>query len=67
MPEVALPTWVVEVVPEEPGLDELLRRLRTGEPAVLGYLRENRACFDVRTIQDSELSQAADAIRSALS
>ena len=67
MPEVRLPAWVVEVLPEEMGLDEFLRRLRTGEPAVLGYLHEGRACFDVRTIGDSELAQAADAVRSALS
>ena len=67
MPEVTLPTWVVEVTPEALGLDEFLRRLRTGEPAVLGYLHENRACFDVRTIQDGELAPAAETIRSALS
>jgi len=44
-----------------PGGDELQRRLRQGEPAVAGYLREGRVVLDLRTVdpEDDETLLAA--------
>ena len=66
LPEVFLPAWVVEIRPGDGDTAGLLRRLRTGDPAVLGYIRADRACFDVRTLTEAEAEEAARAIRAAL-
>ena len=66
MPGAELPAWVVEVLPGDRDAAGLLRRLRTGTPAVLGYIRAGWACFDVRTLTGAETAEAAQAIRAAL-
>jgi len=66
LPDVKLPTWVVGIVPERCGVDEFLYRLRTGEHAVLGYIHEDQACFDPRTIPAEDLLETARAIKEAL-
>src|SRR5207245_2855814 len=50
LPDRPLKTWVVEVTARDVGDAELARRLRTGEPAVLGRLRKGRLVLDVRTV-----------------
>lgn len=44
-----------------PGGDDLLERLRAGDPPVVGYLREGRLILDLRTVdpEDDELLLAA--------
>ncbi|MDR1766404.1 MAG: L-seryl-tRNA(Sec) selenium transferase [Lachnospiraceae bacterium] len=67
MPGVKLPTWVVEVTPASCSPDELLRRLRTGDPAVLAYIREGKVCLDVRTLEETDFPVLARLVAQALS
>lgn len=64
LPEVELSTWTIEIRPREQSPDSLLARLRSGTPAVLGYIRHDCVCFDLRTVRHDEISELAAAIRS---
>jgi L-seryl-tRNA(Ser) seleniumtransferase len=50
LPDQAMPTWVVEVEADGVSEEELARRLRMGEPAVMGRLQGGKLLLDVRTI-----------------
>ena len=62
LPLARLPGWVVAV--EMPGrtADELDARARGADPPVVGYIREGRLRFDVRTLSDDDIREAADAL-----
>ena len=64
LPEVALPAYVVEIATTE--ADQILRKLRTGEPAVLAYIREGKVCFDTRTVTDEELEKLERVIKEVM-
>ena len=65
LPDQKMPTWVVEVAPS--GLsDELLAyRLRTGEPSVMGRLRDGKLVLDVRTVFPHQEAALVDAVARA--
>lgn len=67
LPDQKLPTWVVEVRSE--GMDEehLAQRLRTGDPAVVGRLREGRMVLDARTVFPQQIPDLIAAMRQAVS
>lgn len=50
LPGVELPTWLVAVTVADLGATELARRLRTGEPAVVGRIADERVLLDPRTL-----------------
>jgi L-seryl-tRNA(Ser) seleniumtransferase len=62
LPMQWLPGWMVSA--EVPGRtpDELDARARAAEPPVIGYIRGGRLRFDVRTIRDDEIHEAAEAL-----
>jgi L-seryl-tRNA(Ser) seleniumtransferase len=62
--ELSGPACAVE--PGPPGADELARRLRAGDPPVIGRLREGRLLLDPRTLTDEEARRAAQAVVTAL-
>jgi L-seryl-tRNA(Ser) seleniumtransferase len=45
--------------------ESLAAPLRTGEPAVVGIIRDGRLLLDCRTLADDELDAVADAVRAA--
>ena len=49
-PSAALPTWVVAVAVEGLSADELLARLRQGDPPIVARVREDRVVLDLRTV-----------------
>jgi L-seryl-tRNA(Ser) seleniumtransferase len=49
-----------------PGDDVLLARLRLGEPAVAGYLRQDRLILDLRTVAPEDDAALTSAVRRAL-
>lgn len=62
--------------PEEPiegealaleGDDDLARRLRSGEPPVVGYLKDDRLILDLRTVDPSDDESLVAAVRQARS
>ena len=62
LPGVELPTVLVEVIPSRIKSAELLLRLRQGDPAAMGYIRDDRALFDLRTVEDQEVQILAGLI-----
>jgi len=48
-----------------PGDEALARRLRTGRPAVVGYLRAGRLLLDLRTVDPDDDAALVDAVRAA--
>jgi L-seryl-tRNA(Ser) seleniumtransferase len=65
LPDQAMPTWVVEVEATAVTDEQLARRLRTGEPAVVGRLRGGKLVLDVRTVSADQEEDLAEAVRRA--
>ena len=59
LPGVELPTVALELLPCREKAAALQERLRSGAPALLGYLREDRLLLDLRTVSDAEVEPAA--------
>jgi L-seryl-tRNA(Ser) seleniumtransferase len=66
LPLLELPGPVCAVDPGELGVDELARRLRQGEPPLVGRAREGWLLLDPRTLTDAEADQSARAAAAAL-
>ena len=62
--ELAGPACAVD--PGPVGLDDLARRLRAGDPPVIGRAREGWLLLDPRTLDDAEARAAARAVTAAL-
>jgi L-seryl-tRNA(Ser) seleniumtransferase len=62
LPLLELEGPVCAVDPEPLELDELARRLRGGEPPVVGRAREGWLLLDPRTLDDGESDAAAEAV-----
>lgn len=62
LPTAEIPTWCVRVSHELYSAEELERRLRAGQPAVLARVKGESALFDLRTVTDAELPVLARAI-----
>ncbi len=54
LPLVDFPSFAVALRPADGKVEALAERLRTGEPAVLGRLQQDRLLLDVRTLLDDE-------------
>ena len=64
--DLELPSFEVRVrVPGVRG-SELLARLRTGEPAVVGRVKDDWVGLDVRCVADDEIESLASAVRAAI-
>ncbi|MFL5868829.1 MAG: L-seryl-tRNA(Sec) selenium transferase [Thermoleophilaceae bacterium] len=66
LPLLELEGPVCAVDPGELGVDELARRLRAGDPPVIGRAREGWLLLDPRTLDDDEARQAGAAVVAAL-
>jgi L-seryl-tRNA(Ser) seleniumtransferase len=65
-PGQALPTFILALTPCEGTADQLAKALRTGTPAVVGRLHENRLLLDLRSVMprdDLSLITALEAQR----
>ena len=62
-PNQALPTWLVVLKHGNP--NEVERRLREGEPAVVARIENDRVVLDLRTVFENEEDGLADAVRRA--
>lgn len=63
LPDQTMPTWLVEVHADQFSDDRLAQRLRTGSPAVLGRLQNERLLLDVRTIFPRQIEMVVEAFR----
>jgi L-seryl-tRNA(Ser) seleniumtransferase len=66
LPLLELAGPVCAVDPGSVGTGELARRLRHGEPPVVGRVREGWLLLDPRTLSDAEAEQAGRAVAAAL-
>jgi L-seryl-tRNA(Ser) seleniumtransferase len=64
-PEQALPTWVLSVGVADPV--RLDGALRSGSPAVVGRIEDNRLVLDLRTVFESEEGELVSALAQARS
>ena len=65
IPTQQLPTWCVALKPATWSVDRLAAALRTGAPAVVGRVREDRLLLDLRSVfprQDTEMISALEAL-----
>jgi L-seryl-tRNA(Ser) seleniumtransferase len=56
-PEYNIPSWAVEFTPDSIKLSQLENRLRCLDTPIIGRIENERYLLDVRTIQDSEISE----------
>jgi L-seryl-tRNA(Ser) seleniumtransferase len=65
LPLVELAGPVVALDPGAAGCDDFARRLRTGDPAVVGRIHDGRVVLDVRTLTDTEADEVSGAVAAA--
>jgi L-seryl-tRNA(Ser) seleniumtransferase len=66
LPDQAMKTVVLEVAARDLGDTQLAYRLRMGEPAVMGRLRDGKLVLDVRTIFPQQEDVLVEAVRAAV-
>jgi L-seryl-tRNA(Ser) seleniumtransferase len=66
LPDRVLPTAVIELSGRDVSDAELAARLRTGNPAVLGRVRDGKVLLDVRTMFDDQIDALVEAVRAAV-
>jgi L-seryl-tRNA(Ser) seleniumtransferase len=66
MPMHALPSRALGLRAGRAGAEDLARRLRVGTPGVVGRIERDRVLLDMRTVEDSQLTAVAEAIRRAI-
>ncbi|HEY4760092.1 MAG TPA: hypothetical protein VIH42_05880, partial [Thermoguttaceae bacterium] len=68
IPTQQLPTWCVALKPAQWSIDRLATAMRTGTPAVVGRVQQDRLLLDLRSVfprQDAELLSALEALGKA--
>jgi L-seryl-tRNA(Ser) seleniumtransferase len=66
LPGVELPTWLVAVRPSQGSVDELARKLRTGERPLVGRITDDALLVDPRTLLEGEPALVVELIKGAL-
>lgn len=66
MPRAEFPSVSIKVMPEGQSLTKLTRRLRVGNPAVVGYTADDALYLDVRTIFPEDDERVVDALKEVL-
>jgi L-seryl-tRNA(Ser) seleniumtransferase len=67
LPDQAMKTFVIELAVNGLGDAELAYRLRTGQPAVMGRLREGKVLLDLRTVFSRQEEALVQSVRNATS
>jgi L-seryl-tRNA(Ser) seleniumtransferase len=67
LPDQAMATLVIELVPQKISDADLAFRLRTQTPAVMGRLSEGKLLLDLRTVFREQDEELVGAVRAALS
>jgi L-seryl-tRNA(Ser) seleniumtransferase len=66
LPGVELPTWLVALQARDMGAEALAARLRTGEPAVVARIAEDRVLLDPRTWLSGDAARVRAAVGRAI-
>ncbi len=65
-PDASLPTTLVELTPGQLGAEELLRRLRAGDPPVVARVTDDKVLLDPRTLAAESLELVGTALARAV-
>jgi L-seryl-tRNA(Ser) seleniumtransferase len=65
LPDQGLKTCVIHIQAKELGATELAWRLRSGNPAVMGRLKDGKLVLDVRTVFERQEAELVEAVRAA--
>ena len=63
LPLAQIPSGVLWLSSSRLDAGQLARHFRLGEPPVVGYIRGDRFCLNLRTVRDDEISLVAERIR----
>jgi L-seryl-tRNA(Ser) seleniumtransferase len=66
IPEKDFLTYAVSIRPNRISVNDLEERLRTGEPPVIGRIKEGAVLLDARTIQPGEITLLGRAVKASL-
>ena len=66
MPMMGMHMAMPNVVSMIPGVDRAATLLRSGEPAVVGCIRQDRLLLDMLTVADADLPELAEALKAVL-
>ena len=66
LPQAVLLTSIVVVKPKQISVENLAKRLRMLNPAVIARIHKDSLLLDVRTVEDEEINLLADALKRAL-
>jgi L-seryl-tRNA(Ser) seleniumtransferase len=66
LPDLELPTYCVSLKHRRISAEELSRRLREGDPPVVGRIARDRLLLDMRTVRKDEVRRLAEAVRRAV-
>jgi L-seryl-tRNA(Ser) seleniumtransferase len=67
LPDVSVPTAVLALSAADIGETELAERLRTGTPAVVGRVQDERVLLDLRCVFERQEEELLEAVRVAVS
>jgi len=67
LPEVDLPTYVIAIKSEEIPVNDLVVRLRSGNPPIIARIKDDNLILDARTIMMKNVDGLIKGIKSALS
>jgi L-seryl-tRNA(Ser) seleniumtransferase len=65
LPETDFPTFVVSIKPFNMSVNALEKKLRLGDPPVIGRIKEDELLIDARTVQDRELKILVNCVKAA--
>ena len=60
LPLEKIPSLAVTLRPLVGSVENLARGMRSGQPPVFGYIRDERLFLDMRTVRDDEIEMIAD-------
>ncbi len=66
MPKSEIPSLAIQITPQKMGLEKLAHGLRTGQPAVIGYVQEDRFLLNLRSVFPAQDIFLVESLTSAL-
>ena len=66
MPLAELPTYLISYRPEDISLEELMRRLRRGNPPLIARVQQERLFLDIRTILPGQEKEVVTTMMNAI-
>jgi L-seryl-tRNA(Ser) seleniumtransferase len=66
LPQEEIPSWGIGIRSDESSLDMLEKKFHESDPPILGRIKDGQMLFDLRTVQEEELSALENGLRSVM-